>query len=229
MSIPSPTRNESSDQEIVARILAGDSELFEILMRRYNTRLYRAVRAIIGDVPEVEDVMQQAYIDAYAHLDQFAERAAFSTWLTRIAVHEALRRARTRDHRREADPAQSGEERFANLESNWPSPEQEALSAEMQRLLESAIATLPQIYRAVFVLRDVDGMSGRDTAEVLELSGAAVRTRLHRARSLLREHLHQRADISLSDLFQFADPRCDRIVKHVLEVIGPHPLGAATA
>src|SRR5438128_7769796 len=142
-----------SDEEVVARVLAGETAMFEIIMRRHNQRLYRVARAILR---EAEDVMQDAYVRAYEHLDQFAGRAKFSTWLTRIAVHEALARQR-RGHRYQAlEPMseQEGEpmDRFASLALN---PEQQASTSEIRRLLEEAVENLPDAYRTIFVLRDV--------------------------------------------------------------------------
>ena len=148
-------RVEPADEEIVERIKAGETGLFETLMRRYNQRLYRIARAIVRDESEAEDVMQQAYVNAYAHLRQFAGRAKFSTWLTRIAVHEALARARRRARLQPLEPApDESEDGSSVLQDARPDPEKQAQSAEVRRLLESAIDGLPERYRAVFVLRD---------------------------------------------------------------------------
>jgi RNA polymerase sigma-70 factor, ECF subfamily len=210
-----------SDVEVVRRVLEGETALFEILMRRYNQRLYRVARAILRDDGEAEDVMQQAYVNAYRHLDQFASRAMFSTWLTKIAVHEALARARRRGrfHAGEAVHDSDGETMSA-LKSSAPDPERQAFAAELRALIESAIEALPEHYRAVFVLREVEGMSTAESAECLDITEETAKTRLHRARMMLREALYERAGIESGAAFSFQAPRCDRVVAAVFERIG---------
>jgi RNA polymerase sigma-70 factor (ECF subfamily) len=216
-----------SDEEVVQRVRAGETSLFEVVMRRYNQRLYRVARVILRDDAEAEDVMQQAYVNAYLHLDQFAHRAAFSTWLTKIAVHEALARARRRDR---FDPTEAiygwdGETMDA-LKSPEPDPERQAFAGELRALIESAIEALPEHYRAVFVMREVEGMSTAESAECLDITEETIKTRLHRARLLLREALYQRAGIQSGAAFPFQAPRCDRVVAAVLERIeAVSPLG----
>jgi RNA polymerase sigma-70 factor, ECF subfamily len=208
------------DDEVVRRVLDGDTVVFEILMRRYNRRLYRVARAILRDDSEAEDVMQHAYVAAYTHLDQYAGRARFSTWLTRIAVHEALARARRR-HRelQAASPWHVDEDPTSGLTSSWPDPEQQVLDGELRSLLESAIGALPMVYRSVFVLRDVEGMSTGETAECLGLSADVVKTRLHRARAQLRKELFER-DGLVAVPYPFHLSRCDRVVRAVFERLG---------
>jgi RNA polymerase sigma-70 factor (ECF subfamily) len=215
---PAPFLGEAlPDEEVVRRIREGEAGLFEILMRRYNQRLYRVARAILKDETEAEDVMQQAYVNAFTHLDQFAERARFANWLTRIAVHESLARARRRGRMVEIDSmSENDEERAGALPAGGPDPEQQALSAELRRLLESAIDALPESYRSVFVLREAEGLSTAETADCLELSEETVKTRLHRARGLLREHLFARAGIATADAFSLHLSRCDRVVAGVV-------------
>lgn len=212
---------ELSDAEIVARVRAGETALFEILMRRYNQRLYRVTRAILRDEAEAEDVMQQAYLNAYAHLDQFAERARFATWLTKIAVYEAMARARRRAGTVAAVvPLDTGSERpedtMLAVPAADPSPEHLAFAGELRTLLEAAIDALPGGYRAVFILREVEGLSTAETAECLGLSEEVVKTRLHRAKALLREALYDRAGVATPSAFQFGFARCDRVVAAVL-------------
>lgn len=205
-----------SDEEVVARVLAGETAMFEIVMRRYNQRLYRVARAILRNDGEAEDVMQDAYVRAYQHLDQFAGRAKFSTWLTRIVVHEALARQRRRSRYQELEPTSEQEgdpmDQFAAL---TPSPEQQASNAEIRTLLEQEVEKLPDSYRAVFVLRDVEQMSVADAAEALEITEDNVKVRLHRARAFLRKNLYVRAGIESAAMFDFNAVRCDRIVKNV--------------
>lgn len=196
-----------SDEAIVERVLAGDTALFEVVMRRNNRRIYRAVRAIVRDEAEVEDVMQQAYVSAYAHLGQFSGAASLATWLTKIAVNEALARVRKRA-RFVGEPA-------CEPSSEASNPEREAASRELGGLLASAIDRLPEHYRTVFVLREVEGLSTAETAECLALTEDAVKVRLHRAKAKLRDDVFSRVGRTGGALFQFEAPRCDRVVAAV--------------
>lgn len=210
-----------SDEEVVRQVLAGEIALFEILMRRYNRRLYRAARSILGDDSEAEDVMQDAYVRAYKHLNQFSGQAKFSTWLTKIAVHEALVRVRRRDRFVEIDSTPESEgDSMSILTSKTRNPEQQAFARELSAVLEASVDALPETYRSVFMLRDVEEMSTAETAECLDISEEAVKTRLHRARALLREELYARIGIGTAESFQFAGPRCDRVVSTVFDRIG---------
>lgn len=199
-----------ADEDVVERVRAGELSLFEILIRRYDQRLYRAARAIIGDDAEAEDVVQEAYFRAYTNLHQFAGRASFATWLTRIATHEAFTRLRRRG--RLADI----EDTMPMLSSSAPGPEERASDRELAQALEAAIDALPAVYRAVFMLREVEGLNTTETATCLEISQQTVKTRLHRARTLLRNHLFTRARAALPTIFQFAGVRCDAAVAAVL-------------
>ena len=204
------------DEEIVRRIRAGEAALFEVLMRRYNQRLFRVARAILRDEAEAEDVMQQTYVNAYTHLHQFEERARFGTWLTRIAVHEALARLRHRARLDEVDamPEQDAQ-RMELLMSKGPSPEEEAIRREMRGILESAVDAIPDIYRSVFLLREVEALSTAEAAECLGISEDTVKTRLHRARAMLRQEMFERAGVSAAGLFPLHLSRCDRVVAAV--------------
>ena len=209
-----------SDEEVVQRVRAGETGLFEVVMRRYNQRLYRVARAILRDDVEAEDVIQQAYVNAYLHLEQFENRASFSTWLTKIAVYEALARARRRGRFEQTDTIHDGDDETMDaLKSRGPDPERQAFIGELHALLESAIEALPGHYRAVFVMREVEGMSTAETAECLEITEETAKTRLHRARLLLREDLYQRAGVVSAAAFPFQAPRCDRVVATVFERI----------
>ncbi len=206
-----------SDEEIVARVIEGDTALFEIIMRRYNQRLYRVARAILRDDGEAEDVMQDAYVRAYQHLRQFEGRAQFSTWLTRIAVHEALARMRRRNRFQDLDALLDTQgDSMTRLLSNTPDPESRASQGELRGLLEEAILALPESYRTVFVMRDVEEMSTAEAAEALGLSEENVKVRLHRARAMLRRELYARAGTASAQAFQFHAVRCDRVVAGVM-------------
>ncbi|PYY03145.1 MAG: RNA polymerase sigma factor [Acidobacteria bacterium] len=222
MAIPAileQTKMEAwSDQEIVSRVLAGETALYELIMRRYNQRLYRAVRAILRDENETEDVMQDAYVRAYQHLNQFAGRSQFSTWLTRIAVHEAFARLRQRGHMTQLDEV-SLEADTSILYSKSENPEQYASKAELGKLLEEAILNLPEQFRSVVMLRDVEEMCTAETADAPEISQENVKTRLHRGHALLRKELLARVSSNASSAFPFMGERCDRVVVSVLQRI----------
>jgi len=209
---PSP-----SDDEVLARVRAGDIEAFEVVMRRYNQRVYRTVRAILRDEDEALDVMQEAYVNAFAHLAEFAGRARFSTWLTRIAVHEAFSRLRKRKRLEPLDETDS-EEGF--MASPVLGPENRASDSELRAFLEEAVDGLPETFRTTFVLRSVEQLSVTETAEVLGIPEETVKTRLHRARERLQAALSQRVGGALPELFGFHRPRCDRVVAAVLSRIG---------
>jgi len=207
-----------SDEEIVARVIEGQTALYEVLMRRYNERVYRAARAIIKDEDEAEDVMQQAYVNAYFHLRQCDRRAKFSTWLIRIAIHEALARARKRGRYTAVDFTE--EENQAVERQPSRNPEHQAFAGELRSLLESSIDELPDGLREVFMLREVDGLNTAETAEVLGVSDDVVKTRLSRSRAALRHDLAERAGIVAPEAFPFPQTRCDRIVAAVFARIG---------
>ena len=198
-----------NDEQVIERVLAGDAALFELIMRRHNERLYRAVRSILRDEGEAEDAMQAAYLHAYAHLRDFERRSAFSTWLTRIAIHEAL--ARRRRSLRTVI-----EEEEPDVPADTRSPEDGAADVENRRLLTRAIDALPEHFRTVFVLRQVQELSIEETAECLEIEPATVKTRLHRARALLRRHLLAELEPAGRRTLPFEAPRCDRVVAAVL-------------
>jgi RNA polymerase sigma-70 factor (ECF subfamily) len=212
-----------ADEEVVARVLAGETPLYEIVMRRYNQRLYRVARAILGTDTEAEDVVQDAYVRAYANLRQFEGRAKFSTWLTKIAVYEALSRRKRTGRLAPLDEEKRPSEETMPLNRQDPlSPERAAYSGELQSLLESTIDALPEDYRTVFMMREVEEMDTAETAESLGLSQENVKVRLHRARALLRQELFSRAGAGSFAAFQFPAPRCDRVVAAVFARIAPN-------
>ncbi len=204
---------EPTDEEILARVSAGDVELFELVMRRYNRRLFRAVRAILKDDGEVEDVIQEAYVSAYAHLADFSGRARFSTWLTRIAIHEAFGRLRKR-RRSEPWDGTTGEDDA--MIAPLPSPEKHASDGELRKLLEQVVDTLPEAFRTVFVLRAVEQLSVAETSEVLGIPEDTVKTRLHRARGLLQDRIEAHVGGHVPELYDFKGAQCDAIVARVL-------------
>lgn len=212
--------SEAPDGELAARAATGDSSAFEVLMRRHNRTLFRTARAILRNDAEAEDALQEAYLQAYRALPGFRAEARFGTWLVRIVANEALVRLRKEARRAQIVPMQSADA-TAGLEKlpddpMEQRPEPSAERAQMRRLLETRIDALPDAYRTVFVLRAVEELSVQETAAVLQIPEATVRTRFFRARSLLREALAQQIDLAYADAFAFAGERCDRIVAAVL-------------
>jgi RNA polymerase sigma-70 factor (ECF subfamily) len=213
-----------TDEEVVDRVLGGDTALYEIIMRRYNQRLYRVARAIVRDDTEAEDVMQDAYVRAYQNLGQFARRAPFSAWLTRIAVNEALARVRQRGRLDQLDDETEGP--VMNLVDTSLDPEQSTSTAELGHLLEDAVLSLPEQFRVVLMLRDVEGLSTSETAEALSLTEENVKVRLHRGHALLRNWLFARVGANARDAFPFMGARCDHVVESVfrtLQTLPAHP------
>src|SRR5947209_13641490 len=177
-----------SDSDVVDRVRNGEVALYELLMRRYNQRLYRVIRSVIPNGDEAEDVLQDAWVRAYEHLSQFEGRASFATWVTKIAYYEALARAR-KAKRTVALEDENGEIMVSHSET----PEQQAIRGELQTVLQAAMDGLPETYRSVFMLREVEQLSTAETAESLGLSEEAVKTRLHRSRAMLRRDVETRA------------------------------------
>lgn len=202
-----PQAGRESDQALVERVLAGDLRALEALMRRYNRTLYRTARAILRDDAEAEDAVQEAYLRAYRALATFRGESKFSTWLVRIAANEALMRRRRNAGAASVVPLEAA----ADLQAR-----EERGDHMLRRLLEKRIDALPDDYRAVFVLRALEELSVEETAAALGIPEATVRTRLFRARGLLRESLAQEVDRGLEDAFGFAGERCDRTVAKVL-------------
>jgi RNA polymerase sigma-70 factor (ECF subfamily) len=216
------TSDAVTDEQLVASIAGGDQRAFESLMRRYNGKLFRIARAILKDDTDAEDVLQDAYLDAYRHIQDFRGDSHVGTWLTRIVINQALMRLRKEKRRSvivpfrgmRTDEAERGETDVAD--DRTESPSSRVLRAEIRRILERRIDELPLAFRTVFVMREVEDMSVQETAECLGISPATVRTRLFRARALLRESLARELDIAAGDVFGFAGARCDRIVAAVL-------------
>jgi RNA polymerase sigma-70 factor (ECF subfamily) len=215
--VTSPTL---SDEEVVRRVRAGEVALFEVLVRRHDARVYRTARAILRNEADAEDAMQAAWLHAYQHLGDFAGAAAFSTWLVRIAANEALGRLRRRSRLVPVeDPGDADEEERTMDPIRRDGPEDRAAAREAVRLLERAVDELPAPYRSVFVLREVEQLSTRETAESLGLGEDAVKVRLHRAKGMLRKALGEEVDRAAPEAFQFLAPRCNRMAERVMAAI----------
>ncbi|HEV2465504.1 MAG TPA: RNA polymerase sigma factor [Acidobacteriaceae bacterium] len=212
-------RERWTDEEIVERVKCGETALYEILMRRYNQRIYRVVRSILREDGEAEDVMQDAYVSAYQHLHQLRGEAPFSTWLTRIAANEALHRLRLRKRVVSIDDTEWEGDGAMNPIEGSPDPEQSASISELGDLLEEALLDLPQPLRVVVMLRDVEEMTTAETAAVLDLTEENVKVRLHRGRRLARKWLFKRVAAGTAGAFPFMGARCDRVVSGVFSRI----------
>ena len=209
-----------TDEELVARIRGGEPWLYEMLMRRHNQKLFRLLRSMLRSDAEAEDVMQEAYVRAYAALSGFAGRASFSTWLLRIAAHEAMARSRKSRRFVLADPEEDAALFDPGAGEREPNPEEAASSSELRRVLTEAIDSLPESHRTVFVLREVEGLTTAETAETLGLSEENVKVRLHRARGALRTFVDHRVGREVRRIFLFDGGRCDRVVAKALARLG---------
>ena len=214
-SAVAPDTPGQTDEDVIRQVLDGDTGMFELLMRRYNERVYRAARAIVRDEQEAEDVMQQAYVNAFTHLRQFNGAARFSTWLTKIAINESLARVRRRGRYEPFDDDLSNVEPFMSRNPE-EDPERQAFTGELRGLLDWAVDRLPDGMREVFMLREVEGLSTTETAEALSVSEDVVKTRLSRGRAALRRLLLDRTGATAREAFRFYRPRCDRVVGQLL-------------
>jgi RNA polymerase sigma factor (sigma-70 family) len=212
------------EADLVAKAKAGDREAFRAIMTRCNQRLFRIARAVVRDEAEAEDVLQEAYVRAFAAIAGFRGEAGIATWLTRIVLNEAhgrLRRRRTMVELDELETAQTGAQvlDFPGM-ARSDDPEADAARAQIRRILERAVDALPEPFRLVFILRDVEGLSVEETAGHLDLKVETVKTRLHRARRRLREALDaQLADVMVG-AYPFLGARCERISDAVLQRMG---------
>ena len=202
------------DAGLVERARQRDPAAFLLIIKRHNQRLHRVARAVLNDALEAEDVLQETYINAFTHLSDFRAAARLSTWLTRIALNEALARRRKR---RPTVDIKAIEGMVAPFSAHEPDPEEAAALAEIRSLLERAVSGLPEPFRIVFVMRDVEEMSIDETAFLLALRPQTVSTRLYHARRLLRKALRDKLATVFTDTFLFAGPRCDRLTQSVLD------------
>jgi RNA polymerase sigma-70 factor (ECF subfamily) len=225
-SLPSvPPGADIDDATLARRVIARERGAFELLMRRYNRRLYRVARSMLRNDAEAEDALQDAYLSAYQSLGNFRGEASLATWLSRVVVNQCLARMRRQARRDNIVPMVSlggpDEQEHAAMPSEEShTPERALLRAELRAVLERKLDELPEAFRTVFVLRCVEELSVEETARCLSIPEATVRTRHFRARSMLRESLAQDIDIAERDVFSFDGERCDRIVAGVLGKVG---------
>jgi RNA polymerase sigma factor (sigma-70 family) len=197
-----------SDEEIVKKVVAGEKYLYENLVRKYNSRLFRIAMSIINDDMEAEDIMQTAYINAYTQLANFTHKSSFGTWLTRILINESLL------HKKRRERLEQVLTQRQSLDYHNDTPLKKLMSKELKDILEAAVLTLPEKYRLVFVMREIEEMSTNETMEVLQIGESNVKIRLTRAKEMLRNELS--SHFKSQQLFEFHLTRCDRVVNFVM-------------
>ncbi len=210
----------SRDDDLVKRARERDETAIRVIIQRHNRRLYRIARGILRDDPEAEDAVQEAYLKAFLHLDEFRGDAAVGTWLCRIVMNEALGRLRRRRTMMDWSTMEENGKPVAEITSpsvdQSPDPERATAQHQIQELLERAIDELPDDLRIVVVARAVEDMTIEETAALLKIRPETVKTRLHRARHRLRASLEAKIGPVLKDVFPFEDPRCQKIADNVV-------------
>ena len=208
------TSTALDDSTIVGRVAKGEYELFEILMRRYNQRLYRIVRTYLKDEDEVQDAMQNTYLKAFDKIGQFHGDASFSTWLIRIGINESL--LRLKSMKKGKVVYLHGAEKYAlQIADSQMNAENKIIRQETKQLLETAIDSLPEKYRIVYMLREVEGLSTEEVCAMLSITESNLKVRLHRSKAILKEYL-----LTLSresNVFEFGNARCDALVEHIMK------------
>jgi len=208
---------ELSDKQVIQRVMDGEIRMFEVILRRYNQTLYRVTRSYLSDEEQCREIVQRAYVRAYEHLDQFRAEAQFSTWLIRITINEALRyikqENRFTDHEIQPPESRTVHESLIDQED----PEHSISQSDLNRLLQEAIDSLPSKYRSVFIMREIEQMNTRDTADSLNISRSNVKVRLHRAKNMLQEKL--KGQVIEADILEFKGKRCDTMVATVMDTI----------
>src|SRR5215471_5794579 len=214
----------SDDAELVGRALARDAGAFRAIMQNHNRRLYRIARGILRDNTEAEDAVQDAYVSAFTHLASYRGESALGTWLSRIVMNEALGRLRRRRPTIDLAALESvqSEAEIIQFPLSTPSDDPERTMAQRQilQLVEQATDNLPEVFRLVFVTRVIEGMSVQETSELLGIKPETVKTRLHRARQLVRDQLEKEIGPVLMDAFPFAGWRCERVTEAVMKRLG---------
>lgn len=215
-----------ADVDLVAAMQSGAREAYGVVIQRHNQRLYRVARGILGDESEAEDVVQDAYVKAFSNLPGFRGQASLGTWLTRIVINQAIDRRRQRRRATSLDALDGTQpETQTSVVALHPSllasnPEQDSARLQIRRLIEQAVDRLPEAFRIVFVMRDIEEMSIDETADYLDIPAATVKTRLHRARRLLRGELEDSLASALAGSFPFAGARCAQMTEAVLARLG---------
>jgi RNA polymerase sigma-70 factor, ECF subfamily len=215
------------EPELVALARAGDREAFRLIMTRCNQRLFRIARSVVFDDSEAEDVLQEAYTRAFANFDSFRGDSSLLTWLTAITLNEARGRLRRRRSMVGVDAIEAAQARGAEIlvfpgSPQSTDPERDAARAQIRALLEHAVDDLPEPFRLVFTMRDIEECTIEETAAALELKPETVKTRLFRARKLLRKALDEKLSAAVGDAFPFLGARCSGVTETVLRRLAPH-------
>ena len=221
---PEGVIDELSDAVLVSRVRGGEPALFELIMRRYNRRLFRIARGILGNAADAQDAVQEAYVSAYFKLDQFRGPEGFASWLCQIVTNQALMQRRSRARVAVSplsvlDEPMNEDSGPVALHSPHGNPEMRLHEHELRRLLEQAIDALPEVYRAAFVFRELEQVSVAETARYLGIEEATVKTRVHRARRLLQRNLTAEISTAMTGVFGFDGARCDEVVARVMQRI----------
>ena len=214
----------TADAELVQRARDRDEVAVRIIMQSNNRRLYRLARGILRNDGEAEDVVQETYVRAFTHLESFRGDSSLATWLARIAINEALGRLRRQRPNVEWTALPPGvlEAQVIRFPLSVTSedPEKSMAQREIQHVVEHAIDELPEAFRLVFITRVIEGMNVEETAEILGLKPETVKTRLHRARAMLRDNVEKKIGPVVMDAFPFAGKRCERLTEAVLKRLG---------
>ncbi|SHG49029.1 RNA polymerase sigma-70 factor, ECF subfamily [Fodinibius roseus] len=206
-----------SDSEIIHKILKGSTQLFEVLMRRYNQRLFRIQRSYISDEEAVKDTLQITYMKAFENLCSFRGDAKFSTWITRIAINEALKYLNGKKRNAELQLVEGDTPMNEHTINRNNTPEDKTIQHDFRQLLEQVVATLPPKYRSVYLMREVEHMDTKETADCLDLTESNVKVRLHRAKKMLQEEIER--TVTDTEIFNFLGTECDRLVFNIMRKI----------
>lgn len=206
-----------SDEEIVKKVIEGSTPLFEVILRRYNQRLYRIQRSYLSDEEAIKDTMQITYIKVFENLHKFRGESRFSTWITRIAINEALKYIEREKRYTELHIADEDKQNQEQTMKEKITPEEITIQDDIKNILEKTVNRLPAKYRSVYMMREVEQMSTEETAGCLNISQANVKVRLHRAKNMVREDLEK--SVAGTELFNFLGNECDQIVYRVMSII----------
>lgn len=212
--------HKKKELEIINRILDGEKELYEILVRRNNQKLYRVIRSYMKDEAEIKDAMQESYLKAYIKLHQFNAKASFSTWLVRIGINEALARLKEKGKLYHISKQFHNTDKNMILEipdKNQLNPQDKMIKSETKQLLEDAIDQLDIKYRTVYILKEIEEMNLKEIAAALDLSIANVKVRIHRSKEMLKDKLHELSYDK--NVFEFGFSKCDKITENVMKLI----------
>lgn len=213
-------KHKIKESEVINRILEGEKELYEILVKRNNQKLYRIIRSYIKDRAEIEDIMQDSYIKAYTKLYQFKLESTFSTWLIRIGINEALARLKEKGKLYHLNEQSYNLKSITILEipdSKQLNPQDKMIRNEAKQVLENAIDSLDIKYKTVYIMKEVEEMSLKEISMALDLTVANVKVRVHRSKEMLKEKLYEVANDK--NIFEYGLSRCDRITEKVMELI----------